>query len=321
MRCVQVSTLTGPDGLRLVDIAAPEAGDNTLVQVRAVGISYPDVLRSRGQYQDRKEPPYVFGNELAGEVATAPPGSRWQPGDRVFGTVDGAAAELVAASDEGLLPLPDRFTFEQGASLYLNYSTAIVALKFRGRIAAGETLLVHGAGGGTGTAALQVARALGARTIGIVSDQTKADAARRAGADHVLMLDPDWKDKALELTDGRGVDIVFDPVGGEQFLDTLRALAPRGRWVVIGFVGGTIPQIPANRVLLRNVDVVGSSLGGYLRTVPGASEHLRSELVDVLASEMIDPIVGNTLQLDDAAEAVRILEGRRAVGKVVLALP
>lgn len=320
MRCVQVSTLTGPDGLQLVDIASPEAGDNIMVRVRAVGISYPDVLRSRGQYQDRKEPPYVFGNEFAGEVEATPQGSRWQRGDRVFGTVDGAAAELVAANDEALLPLPDRFTFQQGASLYLNYSTAIVALKFRGRISQGETLLVHGAGGGTGTAALQVARAFGARTIAVVSDETKAHAARSAGADHVLMLDPTWKDRALELTEGRGVDIVFDPVGGEQFLDTMRALAPRGRWVVIGFVGGTIPQIPANRILLRNIDVVGSSLGGYLRTVPGASEHVRSELVDLLGSEMIDPIVGSTLRLADAAEAVRILEGRRAVGKVVLTL-
>src|SRR5690349_8772149 len=116
MRCVQVSALNGPAGLELVDVATPEAGDNILVQVRAVGVSYPDVLRSRGQYQDRREPPYVFGNEFAGVVAAAPKGTRWQPGDRVFGSIDGAAAEHLVARDEDLLPLPDRFSFEQGAA-------------------------------------------------------------------------------------------------------------------------------------------------------------------------------------------------------------
>jgi NADPH2:quinone reductase len=133
------------------------------------------------------------------------------------------------------------------------------------------------------------------------------------------MLESEWKDRALELTQGDGVDIVFDPVGGDRFLDNIRALAPgRGRWVVIGFVGGAIPQVPANRVLLRNIDVVGSSLGGYLRTVRGAAERLRSELLALLEHDAIDPIVGSTHALQDVPEAIRTLEGRRAIGKVVL---
>jgi NADPH:quinone reductase len=321
LRSLQVNALIGPDGIRPVDVPAPESSGNVIVvQVRAVGISYPDLLRSRGQYQDRLEPPYAFGNEFAGTVTTAPPGSQWRSGDRVFGSVAGAAAELVGVDANALLRLPDRLTFEQGAALPLNYGTAIVALKFRGRIAAGERLLVLGAGGGTGTAALQVARAVGATTLGVVSDSRKADAARRAGADHVLMLTPAWKDQVLELTDGRGVEIAFDPVGGDQFLDTMRAIAPGGRWVIIGFVGGTIPQIPANRVLLRNIDVVGSSFGGYLRTMPGASEHLRSELLDLVINPAIEPIVGSTFVLEDAASGLRMLEGRQAVGKIVLTL-
>src|SRR5688572_18343514 len=175
MRSVQVSALTGPDGLEMVDAAPPEARDRIVVEVRAVGVSYPDLLRSRGQYQDRKEPPYVFGSEFAGVVTSAPDDSRWRTGDRVFGSVDGAASELLVADADVLMPLPERFSFEQGASLYLNYNTAIVALKLRGRLTAGETLLVHGAAGGTGTAALQVGRAFGATTIGVVSDQAKAD--------------------------------------------------------------------------------------------------------------------------------------------------
>ena len=320
MRSLQIYALTGPDGIQPVDVPAPESSGKVVIQVRAVGMSYPDLLRSRGQYQERLEPPYAFGNEFAGTVVTGPAGSQWRSGDRVFGSVQGAAAELVAVDADALLRLPDRLTFEQGAALPLNYGTAIVALKFRGRIVAGERLLVLGAGGGTGTAALQVARAVGATTLAVVSDTRKADAARSAGADHVLMLSSTWKDHVLELTGGRGVDIIFDPVGGDQFLDTMRAVAPGGRWVIIGFVGGTIPQIPANRVLLRNMDVVGSSFGGYLRTVPAASERLRAEMLDLLTNPAIEPIVGNTFVLEDAARGLRMLERRQAVGKIVLTL-
>lgn len=320
MRAIQVLELSGPDGVAVTDVPEPPRGDRVLVGVRAVGVSFPDLLRSQGLYQDRSEPPYVLGSEFAGVVESAPDGSGWAPGDRVFGSATGVGAERIEVAAERLVRLPERFSFEQGASLVLNYETAIVALDVRGRMRAGETLVVHGAGGGTGTAAIQVARAMGVTTIGVVSDDAKAEAARRAGVDHILSSEGPWKDGVLELTGGRGAHAVFDPVGGDRFLDTMRSLRLGGRWIVIGFVGGPIPQVPLNRVLLRNIDVVGSYYGGLVGADPEAAAQVRARLVELLEHPAIDPLVGRRYGLDEAAEALRDLGGRRAIGKVVLSL-
>jgi NADPH2:quinone reductase len=179
-------------------------------------------------------------------------------------------------------------------------------------------VLAHGAGGGTGTAVVQVAKALGARVIAVVSSDEKAEAAREAGADEIVRSDGAWKDEALALTEGRGVDLAFDPVGGDRMLDTIRALAYGGRWVVIGFTGGSIPQVPANRLLLKNVEVVGSYLGGYVTQVPNGRAHLLARLGDLTRAGAISPVVGETFPLERAADALREMSERRARGKVVL---
>jgi len=318
VRALTVTELSGPSGVRVGDAPEPQVADGVLVEVHAVGISFPDLLRSQGLYQDRSDPPFILGSEFAGFVSAASEGSGFSVGERVAGTAPEAAAERVACTADDLVRLPDRLSFEQGAALVLNYETAIVALEVRGRMRAGETVLVHGAGGGTGTAALQVAHALGGTAIGVVSSEDKERVAREAGADHVVRSDGPWKDEALSLTGGRGVDLVFDPVGGDRVLDTMRCLAPGGRWLVIGFVGGAIPQVPLNRVLLRNIDVVGAYYGGYVQARPAARREVHGRLLEILKGDHVRPVVGPVHDLAEGAEALSALAERRAVGKVVL---
>jgi NADPH2:quinone reductase len=319
MRVVEVAELTGPDAVRLSERPEPEPDPGgVLVDVRAIGLSFPDLLRSRGEYQDRRPPPYVLGQEFAGVVLSAPADSGFSPGDRVAGMAGSAAAERLVVEPSALVALPDRLSFEQGAGLIFNYQTALVALAVRGRLRSGEVVLAHGAGGGTGTAVVQVAKALDARVIAVVSSDEKADAARQAGADYVVRSDGAWKDSVLDLTDGRGVDLAFDPVGGDRMLDTIRALAFGGRWVIIGFTGGSIPQIPANRLLLKNVEVVGSYLGGYLNLVPDGRARLLSWIGELMQAGAITPIVGATFPMERGADALRELSERRSRGKVVI---
>ncbi|MGE3271472.1 MAG: NADPH:quinone oxidoreductase family protein [Chloroflexota bacterium] len=321
MRVVEVADLTGPGAVRLGERPEPE-GDGILVAVKAVGLSFPDLLRTRGQYQDKVTPPFVIGQEFAGEVVSAPADSGYKSGDRVAGMTGGtgAAAEHLYADPALLAHLPDVLTYEQGAAALFNYQTAVVAMEIRGRIKAGEVVLAHGAAGGTGTAVIQVAKANGAKVIAVVSSDEKAATAREAGADEVARSDGEWKDQALELTGGRGVDIVFDPVGGDRMLDTIRALAYGGRWVTIGFTGGSIPQIPANRLLLKNVEAVGSYLGGYVKQVPNGRSIVMGRVRELLAAGAINPVIGTTFPMDAGAAALNEMAERRARGKVVLAI-
>jgi NADPH2:quinone reductase len=318
MRALQVTDLSGPDGVRVADIPEPTDPRRLVVQVRAVGLSFPDVLRSRGLYQQHATPPYTLGGEVAGEVLDAPPGSGFQAGERVAGTCEAGAAERALLDPDAAFRLPTTMAFAAGAALPLNYPTAILGLEIRGRMREGETVLVHGAAGGTGTAAIQVARAAKCRVFGVVSSETKERAAFTAGADVVLRSDDAWKDRALELTGGRGVDIVWDPVGGDRILDTMRALGVGGRWVVVGFTGGPVPSVPLNRVLLRNIDVVGSYIGGFLTQVSGARDRLSARLAELLDAGRVAPVVGSSYSLADGAAALREIEGRQAIGKVVL---
>lgn len=317
MRVLQVVELSGAAGLRLAEGPEP-SGPGVLVDVHSVGVRYADLLRSKGLYQERSEPPYVPCNEVAGVVVRAPAGSGFKSGDRVAGMVDAAAAERVLADPERLYRLPASLSFVRGAGIVLNYLTAIFGLELRGRIRPGESVLVHGAAGGTGTAAIQVARALGGRVIAVVSSDEKASIAREAGAGDVVRSDGPWRDEALRLTDGRGVDVVWDPVGGDRVLDTLRVLAPLGRWVVIGFVGGPIPQVPLNRVLLKNVDVVGAYFSGYSAANPAVRQRLRERLQTMITGGAVAPIAGSVFPLADGASAFRALEQRSALGKVVI---
>jgi NADPH:quinone reductase len=318
VRALQVTSLDGPDAVVVADVPEPEPGDGVLFEVHAAGVSFPDVLQARGQYQSAAEPPYVPGVEAAGVVRAAPEGSRFAPGDRVAAMTQGGGwAELAVADVDDTFPLADALDFAQGAGLVLNYHTAWFALVMRGRLREGETILVHGAAGGLGTATLQMARALGAQTIAVVSSDEKERVARDAGAHEVLRSDGAWRDEALEITGG-GVDLVADPVGGDRFVDSLRALRPTGRLLVLGFAGGAIPEVRVNRLLLRNVEVVGAGFGAWMAGHPEDRRTIGDEVHRLAERGLVRPLVGPRFALEDGAEAMRLLEGRGATGKVVL---
>lgn len=322
MRAAQVTRTDGPDGLELCELAEPETKEgHVVVQVRAAGVSFPDLLLSRGLYQARPELPFVPGSEVAGTVLSAGPGSRHREGDRVAAFCGlGGFAEQVAVPEELTFPLPAKVGYETGAALLMNVLTCHFALVRRGRLQPGETVLVHGAGGGIGTAAVQLAKAFGARVMAVASTPEKAEAARRAGADHVLAPEG-FKDAAREVTGGRGVDLVVDPVGGELFTDSLRSLAPEGRLLVVGFASGEIPTVRVNRLLFANTAVVGVGWGAFLAGVPSLAASQWEELLPLIEDGRLSPPVGRVFSLEEAAEALRLIERREATGKVVLRLP
>jgi NADPH2:quinone reductase len=319
MRAVQVVRLDGPDGVDLVDVPEPvPADDQVLVEVHAVGVSFPDLLLSKGQYQLRPDLPFTLGVDVAGVVRTAPERAGVRAGDRVAGCLPyGGAADLVSLDPGSVFPLPERLTLVQGAALPMNYLTAQFALTGRAGLAKGETVLVHGAAGGLGTACLQVAKGLGARTIAVVSTEEKAVTARAAGADDVVLVDG-FLDAVKRLTGGRGVDVVADVVGGDLMTDSLRSLAPLGRLLVLGFTAGSIPQVRVNRLLLNNIDVRGVGWGAFAMTRPGYMRQQWDALLPMVEGGVVDPPVGATYPPERARDALRDLEQRRTRGKSVL---
>lgn len=327
MRAIQIADLSGPDSaLRLVELPEPEPAhplcppgeDAVVVEVHAAGVSFPEVLQTRGQYQFRPPLPFVPGSEVGGIVRSAPAGSGLAPGDRVAAfTALGAFAEVAVAPAFFTFKLGDALDLAQGAGLVLNYHTAYFALRTRGRLADGEWVLVHGAAGGVGTAALQVARGLGARTIAVVSSDAKARVAQEAGADHVVRSDGPWKDEAKEIAGG-GVDLVIDPVGGDRFTDSLRALAEGGRVVVVGFTGGAIPEVRVNRLLLGNTEVIGAGWGAYAMRKPDFNRQVGAAIERLTERGYVRPLIGARFAFEDAAGALRCIDARQATGKVVL---
>ncbi len=326
MLAVQISELSGPDGVHVVETPEPEPihmltpGEGVLIDVAAAGVSFPEVLQTRGLYQLKPDLPFVPGAEVAGTVIQAPASSGLQAGDRVMAfTGLGGMAERAVAPAYMTFALPDALDFNQGASVILNYHTVYFALKLRGQLQAGESVLVHGAAGGVGTAALQVAKALGASTIAVVSTEEKERIARKAGADHVVRSDEAWREQAVELSGG-GVDVVLDPVGGERFTDSLRSLKEEGRVVVVGFTEGSIPEVKVNRLLLRNVSVVGAGWGAYALLNPERNRAASEAVRKMIDDGFVKPIIGACLPLQQADEALRIIDERRAIGKVVLGI-
>ena len=323
VRAIQIAELSGPDSaLREVDLPEPEAnhmltpGSGVVVEVHAAGVSFPEVLQTRGEYQVKPALPFVPGSEVAGIVRSAPEGAGVSEGDRVAAFCGlGAFAEVAVAPEFLTFALPDELDFAQGAALILNYHTAYFSLKMRGRLEDGETVLVHGAAGGVGTASLQVAKGLGARTIGVVSSEEKERVARDAGADEVVRADSGWKDRVKEMG---GADVVLDPVGGDRFLDSLRSLNEEGRHVVVGFSGGSIPEVRVNRLLLNNIEVVGAGWGAHVMGKPDVNRAVGEAIDGLISDGFVRPIVGDRFPLDRAADALKAIDERRATGKVVL---
>jgi NADPH:quinone reductase len=230
----------------------------------------------------------------------------------------GGFAEVAVAPAALTCPLPPQFSMEQGAGLLLNYHTAHFALTRRARVVAGESVVVHGAAGGVGTAVIQVAKALGATVVAVTSSAAKADMARGAGADTVIDSGGDWAAEVRTLNAGRGADVIVDPVGGDRFDESLRCLAPGGRLVVVGFTEGRIPTVAANRLLLRNISIVGAAWGAWLGGDPALFPATVAALQPLIEAGRVTPPVGASYPLADAADALRLIEDRRAIGKVVL---
>ncbi len=322
MRALRLREFGGPENLELVELPAPvPSEDQVLVEVKAVGINFPDLLSVRGEYQYRPVPPFVPGCEIAGVVAEAPADSRWNTGDRVSGFVwEGGYAEYVAAPPGALARLPASATFADGAATVVNYHTVHFALARRGQLRAGETVLALGAGGGIGSAAVQVAKGLGARVIAGVASDEQVATARAAGADDVIVLREDFAASVRELNEGRGVDVVLDPLGDWLFKEAVRALAPEGRILVVGFAAGAIPTIKVNRLLLRNVSVVGVAWGAFLDVDPSVMSTAAEALERMFEAGIVRPPVGDVLDFADVPAALDRLGRGQIVGKAVAQL-
>jgi NADPH2:quinone reductase len=329
MRAVRVTRLEGPAAVTVEEVDEPSSdgpfGPQVLVEVHAVGTSFPDLLLSKGEYQLKPDLPFTLGVDFAGIVRSAPEGSGLVAGQRVAGCLShGAAAEIVAAGPESVFALPDRLSFAQGAASPMNYLTAQFALDRRAGLQEGETVLVHGGAGGVGTATIQVARGMGARTIAVVSTAEKAAVAKAAGADETVPTDG-FLAAVRELTGGAGVDVVMDVVGGDLFLDSLRALAPLGRLLVVGFTGGGIPEVRVNRLLLNNIDVRGVGWGAYAMVRPGFMRQQWEALLPMMESgpgkvPSIDPPLGATYPMAEFGRALAEMEQRQTLGKTVIVL-
>lgn len=322
MRAVLVEKLGSVDDIHLGETAkpAPKPG-HVLVAVKAVGIGYVDVLTALGKYQVKQDLPFVPGGELAGVIEAAGEGvTGLKAGDRVIGGgFAGAWAEYALCPAAALLAMPDSMSFEQGAMFRTNYATALHALRDRAEIRPGETLLVLGAAGGTGMAAIQVGKILGARVIAAASTAAKRDAARAAGAGETVdYTDPAWRDALKALTGGKGIDVVFDPVGGPATEPAFRSLAWKGRHLVIGYASGTIPALPVNLALLKGASLVGVDVArfGNMHEPAKAKANLQ-ELLGWFAQGRLAFAPNEVIPFDGITRAIADVDGRRSIGKIV----
>ncbi|MFP5370104.1 MAG: NADPH:quinone oxidoreductase family protein [Actinomycetes bacterium] len=317
MRAAVVTALTGPDAVEVQERPEPVPHPHqVLIDVECAGVTFPDVLQTRGLYQRRPDVPFIPGWEVSGVVRADAGGFR--AGDRVAAMpITGGLAESVAVDRHLVFRLPDGLPFDKAAALPLNYLTAHLALTRRARLSSGESVLVHGAAGGLGSAACQLGAAYGARVIAVVSTREKEEIARAAGAHDVVRVDG-FRDDVRRLTGGRGVDVVVDPVGGDRFPDSLRSLAPEGLLLVLGFTGGNIPTVKVNRLLLSNTSVLGVASAELWDQEPDCPGRQWRDLLPLVETGAIDPPLGPIFALEDAAAAIRELDERRAAGRVLV---
>lgn len=333
MRAVVVHEYTEYTNLEVEEIPPPPAPGNgeLVLDLRASGVSFATHLMVSGQYQRKPPLPFTPGAEVAGVVsAVGPDVTRFKPGDRVVASLDwGGWAEQALAKEVTCYALPDGITYAQSVGMVLSYATSYASLLWKHglQLEAGETLLVHGAAGGVGIAALEIGRIVGATVIATVSTQEKAEIARAHGADHVLVTrEPNFRDEVMALTNGRGVNKVYDPVGGEHFMQSLRCMAAEGRIMPIGFAGGTIPQIPANLLLVKNLAVCGLNYGYYIGWSPHdaryeSEDRLRSLMADLFKWTLegkMQPTVAATFPLEQFKEALGMVLARKAIGRVAI---
>lgn len=318
MKALVARELSGPAGLDYTDVPDVGGDDVVVVDVGAAGVSFPDLLLLKGEYQLRLDPPFVPGMEVAGVVSSAPYESEFTVGQRVTAlSMLGGWAEQVAVPAANLTATPDGLDDAEAVALLGNYQTIYFALAKRGALRAGETVLVLGSAGGVGTAAIQIAKALGARVIAMVHRPQAIDFVRSLGADVVLPLTDGWLQAVKDNTDGRGVDLVVDPVGGAAFDDAVRALDTEGRLLVIGFAAGGIPTVKVNRLLLRNISVVGVGYGEYINRKPGTQSVFEFGVGELVKAGLRPPPPVR-YPLSDGAAALQSLADGGVLGKVVL---
>jgi NADPH2:quinone reductase len=326
MRAILIREHGAPETLKVEEVPSPSYGDDqVLIDVHAVGVNYPDLLVIGGQYQILPPRPFSPGKDAAGVVAAVGRNVKsCKPGDRVVAQLEfGAYAEQVAAKAESCFVIPDSMPFTDAAAMGLVYQTAHFALLERGGYQAGETVLINGAAGGVGLAAVQIAKGLGATVLAGVNNDAHARLARENGADHVIDLGADnlrdaLRRQVLEATNGHGADVVLDPLGGDVFDASLRAMAWRGRMVVIGFAAGRIPAIKANYLLLKNIMVSGLQWSDYRERDPQWVRRVQQELFALYQAGKIRPNVMQTFALQDFAEALALVKAGKVQGKAVL---
>ena len=322
MKAVLCKQFGPPESLVIEELPSPKAAAGEVVlTVRAASVNFPDFLIIQNKYQFKPPLPFSPGSELAGVVKEIGAGvTNVRPGDRVIAfTTFGAFAEEVKTEAVRLLPLPEKMDFVTGAAFLLTYATSDHALRDRGTLQSGETLLVLGAAGGVGLAAIEIGRALGARVIACASSEEKLAVCREHGADAAInYAKEDLRERIKALTEGRGVDVVYDAVGGPYTEPAFRSLAWRGRLLVVGFAAGEIPKLPLNLALLKGASVVGVFWGDFARREPRAFAESAQQLARWYAEGKLRPHVSQTMPLERAAEAIKLLASRQAKGKVVL---
>lgn len=321
-RAAICTSLTGPQAITIEDLPVrPLAAGEVRIRVAAAGLNFPDLLMTRGEYQFRPEPPFTLGLEAAGEVIEVADDVRAvQPGDRVMaGSKGGAIAEQWIVDHSAISPLPEALSFAEGACWATAAATAWNALIARAQLVAGENLLVLGASGGVGMAAVKLAKSVGAMVIGSGSTAEKRTAIIAAGADHALdPADPDFAKQVKALTAGHGVDVVYDPVGGPLAITATRAIAWNGRYLVIGFASGTVPTFPANHILIKTYSIIGVRAGESPRRDPLLAKRQSEALAQLAAAGEMRPLIDRRLPLEETVSAFELLEQRQAIGRIVI---
>jgi NADPH2:quinone reductase len=323
MNAWQVDDWCEPEQMRFADIPLPEpqAGE-VRIKNEAAALNFFDILQIQGKYQTRPPLPFTPGAEVAGVVEAVGEGvSDFSIGDRVHASTLGAFAEYTIAKADRTFVIPEAMSFPEAAGMYIVYQTSYFALKERANLKAGECLLVHSGAGGVGSSAVQLGKAFGATVIATAGSQEKLEFCLSQGADYALSYtDAAWVDEVKKLTKGRGADVIYDPVGGDVFDLSSKCIASEGRLLVIGFAGGRIPSIAANRILLKNMSVVGCYWGGHLERHPEYLAASQAELFKLYEAGLIKPVVSQSYALSDAVKALRDLAGRKTYGKVVLTM-
>jgi len=325
MRAIVCQEYGAPESLRTTEVDAPEpAAGEVLIRVHATGIGFVDALTVAGLYQVKPPLPFIPGSEFAGVVESV--GAKikhLKVGQRVVAMGShGGLAELATVSGKSITPIPDKLSFEAAASFMVNYCTALHGLDHCGRLSSGELVLVLGASGGVGMAAIDVAKAMGATVIAAASTREKRDACIKTGADGVVdYLQQDWRQSLKEITDGRDLNVVYDPVGGKYSEPALRSLAPEGRFLVVGFAAGNIPKIPINLPLLKRCSICGVNWGAHMGANPEEAPRVLGQLMSWIEEDRIAPAAGQLYPLEETGKAMMAMLNREAIGKIVIDIP